>query len=60
MDYTDAAKQAAMRAVLAMEEVRHVTAAFDQGEINVFAALAALARVCEPYQGMDGGWREAG
>lgn len=60
MDANDAARQRAMKAVLAMEDVKRVTESFDQGEINVIVALAALASVCEPYGDLELGRREAG
>lgn len=60
MDGNEIARQRAVQAVLTMHDVKNVTEAFDLGELNVFAALTAIARLCEPYREVELGRREVG
>lgn len=50
MDANDNMQQRSARAVLAMAEIKAAAATFDQGDQDVFEALSAIAKACEPYR----------
>ena len=55
----DTIRQKAVASVLAMAEIKAVTAAFDRGQTNIFDTLSAIAGASEPYRVANLDWWNA-
>jgi hypothetical protein len=49
MDANDAIIRARL-AIAALAEIKEAAHAFDEGEVNVFAALASIIATCDDYR----------